>query len=588
MAIPGLAVPLLTASCYLSPLAMLTSTRQLISAACLTTIIASPSFAQAQKAAPAASSKSTDATAMTKWQSMQGVTFVAVPGSPVLISTLETRVSDFATFVKDSGYKWSEKPHFPQTDDHPVVQVNLQDAVAFCNWLTLKERQAGTISDLQSYRLPTNQEWDAAAGLTSIRKERQTVTQEVEDKKSFPWGVEWPPPPQAGNFNSREINDTDDGYVYTAPVGVFKANAEKIHDLGGNVWEWAWDQEIRAETFGTLRGGSWMYFRKECLLSGYQYQVPADLRAPSVGFRCVFEDKHLTAVFLAAAEEIEEKSDQEKRGMISTGPKVSAEEVEKMRASMDRKSATTQAGTEALPDIKTLAPYKAGQPFTNSLGMVLRPVAETSLLAAEHEVRVMDYQACMTAMNKVWRKPTFDIKDNHPVVNVTWQESRDFCSWLTTKERETGLLPANARYRLPTDAEWSQLVGLKSETGSNPAEKHEANKTDFPWGIEWPPPSLSANVETTQMNGYQDNYSYTSAVGSFSPNGSRLYDLSGNIAEWCEDLWPGTTSERVARGGSWLSSSKESLLSSSRLHLQEDIARLHVGFRVVLAVDAAK
>jgi len=512
-----------------------------------------------------------------------GTEFIAVPGTAVFMGAWETRVSDFEKFVSETGYKWEHKPHFPQTGDHPVVNVTLQEAIAYCAWLTSKERAAGSINNLQSYRLPSNDEWSTAVGLTSVRKDRQTVTQEVEDKRAFPWGVEWPPPAHAGNYNSREINNTDDGYTYTSPVGVFSPNLNKIFDMGGNVWEWAWDQEVRAEAFGTLRGGSWIYFRKECLLSGYQYQVPAELRAPSVGFRCVFEDKHRTAVYLAAAAQNEQDADKQKRNMLATGPKVTEAEVEKMRQAMARNT-SNQPTTKVRPDIKTLAPAKPGVPYTNSLGMVLRPVDEGSLLVAEHEVTIQNYQESLAGSSRTWPPPSFEWKDTYAVMNVTWQDAKAFCEWLTTTERAANLISATASYRLPTDAEWSLAAKLKEPEGT-PAEKHGTNKADFPWGIEWPPPSLSANLDTAHMTAYQDNFSYTSPVGSFSPNANRLYDISGNVAEWCEDAWAPGSNERVIRGGSWLSSTKESLLSSARQHAPENTTRLDIGFRVVLQLD---
>ncbi|MGC3992224.1 MAG: SUMF1/EgtB/PvdO family nonheme iron enzyme [Chthoniobacteraceae bacterium] len=508
----------------------------------------------------------------------------AIPGLPVLFAIYETRVSDFQAFVQESGYEWNERPHFPQTGDHPVVNVNLQDAIAYCKWLTLREQKAGLITELQSYRLPMNGEWDAAVGLISARQRMVGVTQEVEETRTFPWGQEWPPPKRAGNFNSQEISGVDDGYVYTAPVGFFTPSEEGLFDLAGNVWEWAWDQEARVETFGTLRGGSWMYFRKECLLSNYRYQVAADLRSPSVGFRCVFEDKHFTAIFLADAAKAAKDQDQERRNKMATNPAVTAEEVEKMRESMERKPRTV--AEVKLPDPTKLTPAKPGQPFQNTLGLNFRPLGDAPLLIGETEVRVQDYLAYATAAAKPWdKKPSFEMKDSHPIVNVTWQEAKAFCEWLTAKDRAANLISAQARYRLPTDAEWSEAAGLKDETGATPAEKDGANKVDFPWGRDPVPPLLSANLDTARMQGYQDNYSYTSPVGSFSPNGAHLYDIAGNVSEWCEDAWPGAAGERVVRGSSWLSSAPNTLLSSARQHLAETATLSSVGFRLMLELN---
>jgi formylglycine-generating enzyme required for sulfatase activity len=74
-----------------------------------------------------------------------GMKFALVPGTTVLFATEETRVSDYATMLKSSGYEWTFKPHFEQGGDHPVVGINLQDALAFCNWLTQTERTQGKI-----------------------------------------------------------------------------------------------------------------------------------------------------------------------------------------------------------------------------------------------------------------------------------------------------------------------------------------------------------------------------------------------------------------------------------------------------------
>lgn len=510
-----------------------------------------------------------------------GAIYVEVPGTPLMFSVWETRVSDFEVFLRESGYAWKYKPHFPQTGDHPVVNVTLQDAVAFCDWLTRSERTAGLINNLQSYRLPTNNEWDTAVGLISGRKEDLAVTQKVMDQQSFPWGIEWPPPARSGNFNALEISGTDDGYLYTSPVGVFSASKDGLYDLGGNVWEWAWDQEVSADTYGTLRGGSWMYFRKECLLSAYQYRVPGDLRSPSIGFRCVFEDKHRSAVFFAAADQSAVKDQKQRRDLLTAAPTVTPEEVREMRDRMANKPkvAATTTGTT---DPSKLTPANAGQAYKNLLDMRFQPLQETTLIG-EHEVRIQDYVAYCGDTGKAWdRKPSFAYQNSHPIMNVSWSDAVAFCEWLTTKERAAHLIGASSRYRLPTDAEWSLAVGLKDEAGSTPDVKHLSNKTDYAWGKEWPPPSISANLDTANINGYLDNYSHTSPVGSFSPNGLHLFDLAGNVAEWCADAWPSASGERILRGGSWLTSSQEILLSSYRSHLMESGYRSDIGFRMVL------
>ncbi|MEI6536334.1 MAG: SUMF1/EgtB/PvdO family nonheme iron enzyme, partial [Verrucomicrobiaceae bacterium] len=68
----------------------------------------------------------------------------------------------------------------------------------------------------------------------------------------------------------------------------------------------------------------------------------------------------------------------------------------------------------------------------------------------------------------------------------------------------------------------------------------------------------------------------------FKPNSLHIFDLAGNVAEWCEDEWPDTRQERVIRGSSWRTGSTQELLSSARRHMKETAAEPDVGFRIVL------
>jgi formylglycine-generating enzyme required for sulfatase activity len=512
-----------------------------------------------------------------------GVPFLETPGTPVLIAAWETRVSDFEAFVRESGYEWEFKPHFPQSGDHPVVNVTMRDAVAYCNWLTKREQDGGTINELQSYRLPTGKEWDAAVGLASGRKPTPLALELEEDKQRYPWGMDWPPSPQAGNLNFAEISGKDDGYTFTAPVGRFAPSPEGICDLAGNVWEWTWDRDSQSESVGTLRGGSWMYFRKECLLSGYHYDTPSTLRSPSIGFRCVFEDKRRSAVFLTKAREAE-KGKQEDRSTVATAPKMPDEEVQRMREEMRKKSEPRPAAGPVLPDTATLKPAKAGETHMNTLGMVLRPLEGAApALIGEHEVRVQDYEAGAKALGKPWdRRPTFTFADTHPIMNVTWKDAVQFCEWLTQRERAAGLIGPRDRYRLPTDLEWSRAAGLPDEKGDTPASRHLQDKTQYPWGTQSLPQSRTANLDSARMSGFTDSFSHTAPVKSSPAEKTQLYDLAGNVAEWCEDAWAPGSGERVIRGSSWLTSANQDMLTSSRQHLSETLARPDVGFRVVL------
>jgi hypothetical protein len=123
-----------------------------------------------------------------RWTNSLGMVFVPVKGTDVRFCIWETKVKDFEAFIKATnhdmgnrmmcfnselklgiweGYNW-KSPGFAQGPNHPVVGVNWNDAVAFCKWLTEKERKEGTLPKGR-YRLPSDLEWSVAAGLIEGR-----------------------------------------------------------------------------------------------------------------------------------------------------------------------------------------------------------------------------------------------------------------------------------------------------------------------------------------------------------------------------------------------------------------------------------
>ena len=519
--------------------------------------------------------------ALASMENSLGMKFKAVPGTTVLFSAYETRVADFEAFLAVGTYKeWTAglKPHFEQGPDHPAVLVNLQDAIAFCNWLTQKEQAAGLIKPNQSYRLPTSREWDAAAGMASTKQKSISTVSKVEETLSFIWGPKWPPPPGAGNFQSSEIPGYKDDYPFTAPVGKFSPTPEGLYDLAGNAWEWTMDMKLTATAEGTVRGGSWAYFRRECLTSGYTYKVPVNLRAPTIGFRCVFEDKKRTSEMLAAESAAELSAVKKRQEEMTSKSGVDKAAVDKLV-----KSATEQDEITAL-DPATLKPAATGQPFTQPQRLEFAPLAGTTVLFGRTEVPLGAWQAFTKAASyRGGAQPVFTSTPQHPVVGISWDDASAFCKWLTDQDHKNHLLPENARYRLPRDNEWSIAAGLLNESGGDPASNHLTNKTLYPWGDAWPPPSQSVNIDSSNVvPTYRDNYAKTAPVGAHTPNKEGIHDLGGNVSEWCDDPWPGQPGERVTRGGSWISSTKESLYSSARQHHPVNFTRFDLGFRIVV------
>jgi len=235
------------------------------------------------------------------WTNGIGMEFVPL-GPDLMVSAWETRVSDYALFTREADHPPPPPPGFPQEPDHPVVNVSREDAMAFCQWLTLRERYDERIALTHEYRLPTDVEWSAMVGLPR-EGGISPGSRDAQRSAIFPWGPDWPDQtaPPVGNFADaaaamapgitleRTIRGYDDGFPHTSPVGSFPPNALGIYDLSGNAQEWVLDDYSAAPTnpHGVLRGGGWNTFHKHNLHSGSRNAARPDDREAAFGFRVV-------------------------------------------------------------------------------------------------------------------------------------------------------------------------------------------------------------------------------------------------------------------------------------------------------------
>jgi formylglycine-generating enzyme required for sulfatase activity len=155
-----------------------------------------------------------------------------------------------------------------------------------------------------------------------------------------------------------------------------------------------------------------------------------------------------------------------------------------------------------------------------------------------------------------WRDAGFSQTDDHPVVDVTWNDAVAMAEWLSRTE--------GRRYRLPTEAEWEYAcrAGTRTRyhTGDDPVSlRGSANVFDASSAALWPQWARYAQP-------YDDGYAFTSPVGRFAPNAWGLHDMHGNAWEWVSDFHaddayarsapvdpggPASGEVRVRRGGSW-------------------------------------
>ena len=194
--------------------------------------------------------------------------------------------------------------------------------------------------------------------------------------------------------------------------------------------------------------------------------------------------------------------------------------------------------------------------------------------------------------------------DRLPVVQISWEQAALFCNWLSAKESlppvyvlKSGRLSAAAQigpgYRLPTEAEWEYAARI----AKGPAPEG----LKFPWGSGFPPPRGAGNfadasakdILASYLETYNDGYPVSAPPEKFKANQLGLYDLGGNVAEWCHDYYdiygagkehvdptgPEEGRHHVVRGSSW----KDGTISTLRLAYRDysDSKRPDLGFRVV-------
>ena len=232
----------------------------------------------------------------------------------VLMCAWATRVQDYEQFKKDTEKPGEEvvkpenrrlifdedswkNPGYEQGPDFPVVTVTWDEAVAFCQWLTKKERATKMIGPEAEYRLPTVAEWAAAAG-----------------PEKYPWGKAWPPPAKVGNFGGEEysrgrgysgagdeMKGYEDAHELAAPVGSYAPSRDGLFDVAGNVQTWTQDWYLRemaakdsadpddggGQKFRARVGSTWDTTQKVLMEAGRIRKTSPTLRSQTLGFRCV-------------------------------------------------------------------------------------------------------------------------------------------------------------------------------------------------------------------------------------------------------------------------------------------------------------
>jgi formylglycine-generating enzyme required for sulfatase activity len=423
--------------------------------------------------------------------------------------------------------------------DYAATYISWDDAVAFCKQLSEAEGK--------TYRLPTEAEWEYAC-----RAGTETAWSFGDDEKEL------------GDYAWYRDNAYDIDEKYAHQVELKKPNAFGLYDMHGNVYEWCHDyyeedyykqspaQDPPGPTSGSFRvcrGGSWSNYTRNTD-SAFHNKGVADDRYNDVGFRLVRE--------------------------------------------LDDSEQSTP------PPVPPTAP--AIESTTNTFGMTLNKIpAGTFTMGSpegeegrqddetQHKVTINKafYMQTTEVTQGQWKevmgtepwkgKPYVKEGPNNAASWVRWDDAVAYCKKLSEAEGKT--------YRLPTEAEWEYACRAGTETRWSFGDD-EKELGDYAWYRE---------------NAWDIDEKYAHQVELKKPNAFGLYDMHGNVCEWCHDYFeedyykqspakdptgPTSGSSRVLRGGSWDNLTRYAR-SAYRLSRYFAVSRIlhRAGFRLVRELD---
>ena len=352
----------------------------------------------------------------------------------------------------------------------------------------------------------------------------------------------------------------------TFPIKLKLPNELGLHDMSGNVWEWCHDfydkysgkdmTNPEGPSKGTdhvIRGGScWNKNARYCRVSS-RYHYPSDITQSQIGFRLCLRIGEAPA-------EISKQEDQ------SSSQEETDSNVDKPKTDNGIASYEVNGVTFKMIEVK-------GGTFT--MGATQEQGSDAfDDERPTHQVTLTDYYIGQTEVTQaLWEavmgsNPSYFKEDNLPVENVSWEDCQAFINKLNTL---TG-----KRFCLPTEAQWEYAArgGQKSKRFKYAG----CNDNDF--------------SKYAWSKGNCDHK--TNLVMQKLPNELGLYDMSGNVWEWCQDWFteysnqaatnptgPSDGSSRVVRGGCWYGNANFCRVSYRSLY-SPDYSSDYLGFRLCL------
>jgi len=442
------------------------------------------------------------------------------------------------------------------------------------------------------FDLPTEAQWEYAcrAGTTTALNSGKDLTDEEECPNLAEVGRYW----YNGGEDYEEYGDTSVG---TNTVGSYPPNQWGLYDMHGNVFEWCLDKRDGSDYLPgavtdpvgdveggsrAIRGGSWDRYAERCR-AAYRGHLLPSRQYSYMGFRMVMRPRQDNYIIID----------------LSAGPNADSYPV-------SYRSAPPSGGwTDYYKTTKlVLRKIQAGTFYMGSQEL------ETGRSDNEtwHQVTMLNdfYTGVFEVTQKQWNLvmgtwpsgfANEDDRDARPVENISYENIRgsnaglgwpannavDATSFLGKLRDKTGL-----NLDLPTDAQWEYACRAETTTSLN--SKNNISSTEACYNL--------GQVGHYKYNSGADNPEdggSTATAGNYKPNRWGLYDMHGNVAEWCLDRYvgdlgneeqanpsgPAEGDNRVVRNGSWADPAKD-CRSARRNESQPSVASTQVGFRLAV------
>ena len=481
----------------------------------------------------------------------------------------DVTVAQYRKFCDATGRQLPTPPEWGWHDDHPMVNVNWEDAKAYADWAGM--------------RLPTEAQWEKAA--------------RGADGRLYPWGNAWEGG-KCGNSVGQQAGKT-------SPVGSFVAGASLygVQDMAGNVWQWCADwysgtyyrnspvQNPAGPATGiqrVLRGGGWSEVQTASFRVTNRGRNLPSIWNNSNGFRCVYGGPSSAAEQPTMVITQVTPADQPTNEVKPVAPTPPSEQP----------AVPPSPDKEPVKKPVTVCPFipspGARLNFRDGAELICIPAGSFLMGSAnadahadpdekpQHVVDLDEYYIYKNAVTVAqYRKFCHatghqmpELADwsqhDHPIVNVSWEDAAAYAEW--------------AGGELPTEAQWEKA----------------ARGTDgriYPWGNLWETAKCSNSVGNNHPG-------HTSPVGCFPEGGSpyEVQDMAGNVRQWCADWYedkyyqnasarnptgPVTGTHRVLRGGSWLDTTSGLFRLAHRGGFNPANGSINIGFRCVVRAPGA-